>query len=503
MAPLAGNLVGHYQILCQVGAGGMGMVFKAFDTTLQRTVALKFLTPNPINPIDRDALLREARAASTLDHKNIGTVHAIEETDDQQLFLVMAYYEGQSLAGRMTGPPFPVFEAVEIVEQIAEGLGHAHSHNIVHRDVKPSNVILTSGGQAKIVDFGLARFVGPAAVTQTQNFSGTLSYMSPEQVKGKSVDARTDIWSLGVITYQLLANRLPFPGDNPASTVNAILHSSPPELSDSPQELRKIVRRALARRPQDRYQSCPEMLHDLKQFSALASLPTVGRGSREAQRLGLLAQPSHAFSVLRFARGGRWLLLAMAVLLAAVLAVVFRHQLFSWKHNTAEISASPLAYESYLRGQEYLSRYDKPGNLDAAIKSFESTVKADPKFALAFAALGEAYWIKYTLDDDPQWVKMASASLQAVGGAERSASLGVRNPRPDPQRHWTARLSHPGIPSRSGTRSSQCRGFAWSGGHVLPAWPEPGSRRSLQARDCHSSGGLRTDTTGSALSTTS
>ena len=412
MAPLAGNLVGHYQILCQVGAGGMGMVFKAFDTTLQRTVALKFLTPNPINPIDRDALLREARAASTLDHKNIGTVHAIEETDDQQLFLVMAYYEGQSLAGRMTGPPLPVFEAVEIVEQIAEGLGHAHSHNIVHRDVKPSNVILTSGGQAKIVDFGLARFVGPAAVTQTQNFSGTLSYMSPEQVKGKSVDARTDIWSLGVITYQLLANRLPFPGDNPASTVNAILHSSPPELSDSPQELRKIVRKALARRPQDRYQSCPEMLHDLKQFSALASLPTVGRGSPEAQRLGLLAQPSHAFSKLRFARGGRWLLLAMAVLLAAVLAVVFRHQLFSWKHNTTEISASPLAYESYLRGQEYLSRYDKPGNLDAAIKSFESTVKADPKFALAFAALGEAYWIKYTLDDDPQWVKMASAACK-------------------------------------------------------------------------------------------
>ena len=118
MPPLAGNLVGHYQILCQVGSGGMGTVFKAFDTTLQRTVALKFLTANPANLLDRDALLREARAASTLDHKNIGTVHAVEESDAGQLFLVMAYYEGESLACRLTGPPFSPFEAVEILSLI-------------------------------------------------------------------------------------------------------------------------------------------------------------------------------------------------------------------------------------------------------------------------------------------------------------------------------------------------------------------------------------------------
>ena len=412
MPPLAGNLVGHYQILCQVGAGGMGTVFKAFDTTLQRTVALKFLTPNPTNIVDRDALLREARAASTLDHKNIGTVHAIEETDDGHLFLVMAYYEGQSLASRMTGPPFPVFEAVEIVQQIAEGLGHAHLHNIVHRDVKPSNVILTSGGEAKIVDFGLARFVGPAAATQTQNFSGTLSYMSPEQVMGRPVDARTDIWSLGVITYQLLANRLPFSGDNPAATVNAILRASPPELSDSPQGLRKIVRTALAGRPQDRYQSCADLLGDLQDFSSLANRPTVGRSGLEAQRLGLLALPSRAFRSLRFARGRRWMLLLPLLLLAGILAVSFRHQLFPGKRAQAEVSASPAAYESYLRGQEYLARYDKPGNLNAAIKLFESTTQADPKFALAFAALGEAYWNKYLFDEDPKWVQLASAACK-------------------------------------------------------------------------------------------
>jgi eukaryotic-like serine/threonine-protein kinase len=425
MAPLAGSLVGHYQILGQIGAGGMGTVFKAFDTTLQRTVALKFLTPNSANVVDHDALLREARAASTLDHKNIATVHAIEETDDGQVFLVMAYYEGQSLACRMTGPPFPVFEAVEIVKQIAEGLGHAHLRNIVHRDVKPSNVILTAAGEAKIVDFGLARFVGPSAATQTQNFSGTLSYMSPEQVMGRAVDARTDIWSLGVITYQFLANRLPFPGDNPATIINAILRASPPELSDSPHELRRIVRNALAGHPRDRYQSCAELLRELQDFSALANRPTVGRGGVEAHRLALLTSLSRAFRSLRFTRGRHWVLLLLLLplmLLAGILAVSFREQLLPWKHPKVESSASPLAYESYLRGQEYLARYDKPGNIDAAIKLFESTTKADPKFALAFAALGEAYWSKYLLDDDPQWVPLAAAA------GKRAAELNAQLP---------------------------------------------------------------------------
>jgi eukaryotic-like serine/threonine-protein kinase len=422
MAPLAGNLVGHYQILGQIGAGGMGTVFKAFDTTLQRTVALKFLTPNSANVVDHDALLREARAASTLDHKNIATVHAIEETDDGQVFLVMAYYEGQSLACRMTGPPFPVFEAVEIVKQIAEGLGHAHLRNIVHRDVKPSNVILTAAGEAKIVDFGLARIVGPSAATQTQNYSGTLSYMSPEQVMGRAVDARTDIWSLGVITYQLLANRLPFPGDNPASTINAILHAAPAELSDSPQELRRIVCRTLARRPQDRYQSCAEMLRDLKDFSSLADLPTVGRAGVEAHRLALAALPSRTLRFLRPTGSRGWILLLVLLLLAGIGAVSFRQRPFRGKHAQAESSVSPAAYELYLHGQEYMARFDKPGNLDEAIKLFESTTRADPKFALAFAALGEAYWNKYLSDQDPQWVKSASAACK------RAAELNTQQP---------------------------------------------------------------------------
>lgn len=411
MAPLAqasaGSVVGHYQILCQVGAGGMGTVYKAFDTTLHRTVALKFLTPDPITPADRDTLLHEARAASALDHKNIATVHAVEQTDDGQLFLVMAYYEGQSLAARMTGPAFTPSAALEIVRQIAEGLSHAHQRSIVHRDIKPSNVILTSSGEAKIVDFGLARFLSPGATTQTLTFSGTLSYMSPEQVMGRPVDARSDIWSLGVITYQLLTNRLPFPGDNPAAIVNAIQYDFPPPL-ETHNGLQRIVDRALAKRLQDRYQSCQDLLRDLQNVGPLSDRPvdTVTEHHLTSRRWF-----AHTFRSFRLARTRLWISLAVLVL-AGVLGVAFRRQLFPVRYLQAEISASPAAYESYLRGLDYLRRYDKPGNLEAAIKLFQSTTQADPKFALAFAALGEAYWIRYTLGDDPQWVQLASAACQ-------------------------------------------------------------------------------------------
>ena len=406
----ADNVVGHYQILCKVGAGGMGVVFKAFDTQLQRTVALKFLTPDPSIATDRESLLREARAASTLDHKNIASVHAVEETNDGQLFIVMAYYEGQSLATRMNGGPLSPTEAVDIVRQIAEGLAHAHLHNLVHRYIKPSNVILTSEGEAKIVDFGLARFVSPAAPTQTLSLAGTLCYMSPEQVSGMAVDARTDIWSLGVIAYQLLTNRLPFPDDNPASTVNAILHSPPAELDGMPRELQWIVQRALAKRLPDRYQSCAEMLRDLEAADTLANRSAVRPGKLEIRRFASLARASRAVKLHARTHGRRWMLIVASALLAGTVAVSFRNRVLPVKNAQPEIP--PAAYESYLHGQEYLERYDKTGNLDAAIGMFEKTAKADPKFALAFAALGEAYWEKYALTEDPQWVQLASAACQ-------------------------------------------------------------------------------------------
>jgi tetratricopeptide (TPR) repeat protein len=415
-----GTYVGHYEILCEVGAGGMGVVYKAFDHQLRRAVALKFLPPDPIcNPADRNRLLHEARAASILDHKNIAAIHAVEETGDGQLFIVMAYCEGMSLTTRMRTAPLSKAEIVDIVRQIAEGLGHAHLHNIVHRDIKPSNVILTPEGEAKIVDFGLARFVSAAASTETLSLAGTLSYMSPEQLSGKAVDARTDVWSLGVIAYELLTNRLPFQGDNPAATITAILQSPPARMDGVSPELQSIVLRALSKSVADRYQSCGELLHDLK------AADTGGTG-REAfkVRIPLALSPPADRAPVR-TRKRLWMAALVVALLALIAGVLLR--VWFLKHapvtDTQDaVSGNPAAYETYLQGLESLRRYDKPGNLDAAIRLFETTTKADPRFALAFAALGEAYWNKYRREGDPRWVELASTSCR------RAAELNDRLP---------------------------------------------------------------------------
>jgi len=420
---IPGSRVGHYEILCKIGAGGMGVVYKAFDHQLQRAVALKFLPPDPIcNTADRKHLLREAQAASSLDHKNIATVHAVEEAEDGQLFIVMTYYEGASLATRLRAAPLPKGEAVDIVRQIAEGLGHAHLHNIVHRDIKPSNVILTPEGEAKIVDFGLARFVSAGASTETLSLAGTLSYMSPEQLAGKAVDARTDVWSVGVIAYQLLTNRLPFAGDNPASTITAILQSDPAEMEGVSADLQWIVLRALCKSLADRYQSCGELLHDLKAVDTFEGKSTGGVGRKIFKvRLPLaVAPPSDRAGAQVHKR--RWMVTTVAALLAIVPGVIIVERMDWVKDRQSRGSANPAAYETYLQGLGYLQRYDKAGNLDAAIRSFETTTKADPKFALAFAALGEAYWNKYRRDGDPRWVESASTSCQ------RAAELNDRLP---------------------------------------------------------------------------
>ncbi len=178
--------VGGYKILGTAGVGGMGIVYKALDLKLNRTVALKFL-PNDLNLAskDRERFLQEARTASALDHTNIGVIHGMEETGDGRTFIVMAYYEGLTLAERIRRGPMPPKEALEIVAQVARGLAEAHDHSIIHRDVKPSNVIVTRQNQAKIVDFGLARVASNAATTLTAGPVGTLAYMSPEQVRNE------------------------------------------------------------------------------------------------------------------------------------------------------------------------------------------------------------------------------------------------------------------------------------------------------------------------------
>jgi tetratricopeptide (TPR) repeat protein len=251
---------GPYRILAEIGRGGMGVVYKAEDPRLGRKVALKFL-PQYLTGSEeaRQRLLAEARAASALDHPNICTIYDIGETPDGRLFFAMAYYEGRTLAERLEEGPPAAEEALAVAVQVAGALEHAHAAGVVHRDIKPSNLFLTARGEAKILDFGLAR-VGTATLTDPGTRLGTLAYMSPEQAQGKPVDHRTDVWSLGVVLYEMASGRRPFEGEDPAALLYAIAHRDPPPVTGP---LAPLVQRALRKDPGQRYQQVSELRRDL------------------------------------------------------------------------------------------------------------------------------------------------------------------------------------------------------------------------------------------------
>lgn len=262
---MIGETISHYRIIEKIGAGGMGVVYKALDTKLERTVALKFLpTEIAVSPRDKESLLREARAASALDHPNIGVIHGLEESEEHQLFIVMGYYEGETLAQKLSRGLIPVRESLNLAIQIARGLSAAHARNIVHRDVKPSNIIITNENVAKIVDFGLARVIATASATQSISSTGTLPYMAPEQILGESIDQRCDIWALGVILIQMMTGSHPFVRPNTGAMTFAIINQPPAALDVLPPVVQPIAYRALSKKPEGRYSNADEMLRDLE-----------------------------------------------------------------------------------------------------------------------------------------------------------------------------------------------------------------------------------------------
>ncbi|HEV2198596.1 MAG TPA: protein kinase [Bryobacteraceae bacterium] len=276
--PAAGRQIGNYLLKEQLGAGGMGIIFRAEDLKLRRTVALKFLPPHRTSdPTQREQLLREARAASQLDHVNIGTIYSIEETDDGQIFIVMACYEGETLKSRIRRGPLAATEVKDIVVQLAEGLREAHSRGVVHRDIKPSNLILTRQGVLKVIDFGLAKLVEPETQTVSGKLTGTAAYMSPEQAQGKRADQRSDLWALGVVLYEMLTGRLPFHGDTTPALLYAIVQNTPAPASQLSGRWSAIVDRALSKDPSRRYQSAAEVLDAVEERtdSTLAETETI------------------------------------------------------------------------------------------------------------------------------------------------------------------------------------------------------------------------------------
>ncbi|UCE42186.1 MAG: protein kinase, partial [Candidatus Aminicenantes bacterium] len=278
---MIGQTISHYKILDKLGSGGMGVVYKAEDTKLQRNVAIKFLPPELTrDPESKQRFIKEARAASALDHPNICTIYEINETKDEQLFIAMAYYDGENLKSKIERAPLTVEKAVDLGIQISQGLSKAHEQGIVHRDIKPANIMITADGLIKILDFGLAKLADQSRVTQTGTTYGTASYMSPEQTKGERVDPRTDIWSLGVVLYEAISGRRPFRGDYGQAVVYSILNENPDSLagfrSDIPSALGEIVNRCLDKEPAGRFQSMDDLnndLHWLKEESRLDTFP--------------------------------------------------------------------------------------------------------------------------------------------------------------------------------------------------------------------------------------
>ena len=268
---MIGKTISHYKILEELGRGGMGVVYKAEDTKLKRTVALKFLPPELTrDPEAKRRFIYEAQAAAALSHPNICTVHEIDEYEGTS-FIAMEYIEGQSLKEKVESGPLKVEQAVDIAIEVAEGLQEAHGKGIVHRDIKSANIMVTTKGQAKIMDFGLAKLAGRTHLTQSGTTIGTPAYMSPEQTRGEVVDQRTDIWSLGVVMYEMVTGQLPFKGEYEQAVIYSILNEEPQPptalRSDLPEELEHIIVKALAKDPDKRYRKVEELLQTLRNLN--------------------------------------------------------------------------------------------------------------------------------------------------------------------------------------------------------------------------------------------
>lgn len=532
---LVGQTIAQYEILSTLGQGGMGIVFKAHDTRLDRTVALKFLPPQPQESGEYAArFLREAQAAAALNHPNICIVHEINEVDGQT-FIAMEWIDGPSLKdkmaqGRMTGA-----ECLDMALQMAHGLDAAYQKGIVHRDIKPANLMLNARGQLKIMDFGLAKLTrAESDLTKTGSTIGTVAYMSPEQAKGFPMDHRTDLWSLGVVLYEMVAGHRPFEGSYDLAALYGILNEAPSEITDAPDETARalipIINRCLEKDQAQRYPTPADLIADLNAITEgtarpplpppapvplppaipkrslrwwgiglgaaaavavavfwmsmpttpdekhLAVLPFQGTGIDPILMDGLVETVTNQLARLEPFQEKLWVVPASEVrdlnspteayarfgtnlvvkgtyltdknqirltqsLNDAERTKILQSTSFDGKldnllafqdqvldnliemlnlelnpqiEKTLEAGGTrePGAYELYIQGRGYLLRYEDPQNINTAIDLFKQAVAEDPNYGLAYAGLGEAYWRKFEVSRDTQWVAPAIQSAK-------------------------------------------------------------------------------------------
>lgn len=366
---MIGTQISHYRILEKLGAGGMGVVYKAEDTKLGRKVALKFLPHHLAASSEEKArFIQEARAASALDHPNICTIYEINETDEGQIYLAMACYEGETLQQKIAQSRLDVAEALKIAAQIAGGLAKAHDRSIIHRDIKPANIMLTRDGLAKILDFGLAKLAGHSRITKTGSTLGTVAYMSPEQTRGEDVDHRADIWSLGIILYEMLSGVLPFKGEYEVALLYSINNEEPIPIeqfrADVPAPVSAIIMSCLRKNPDQRYQSMAQLLQDLQALL-------------DGHKISTSALPANNRSKKRF----RYLAGTLLIILSLVSAwLTFRKPSDSGVLDSQSLAVMPFTYRG---APEY--KYLAEGMVDLLSTSLDGAGKlrnVDPRAIL-------------------------------------------------------------------------------------------------------------------------
>ena len=407
---MVGQTISHYLIIGKLGSGGMGEVYLAEDQQLSRKVAIKFLPAEAArDERAQQRLLREAKTAATLDHPNICAIYEVGQYDGHS-FIVMQYIEGETLAATLTRKRLDSDEALAIAAHVADALGEAHAHGIVHRDIKPDNIMLTARGQVKVLDFGLAKMLRDPGVgendAQTGSMlsipgmvMGTVPYMSPEQVRGEELDGRSDIFSFGSVLYEMVSGRRPFEAKSAAEVISAILTTEPPQISPPGSEPigsgeDRLIRKCLQKDVALRYQAMGDLISDLKQIRREyengevrpATMTTPGTTT---------ANPKAASSNFAWTWSkGRKIELILAAVVLTIAGGVYT---FSFRPRHPAVSGAKstnaAAYDDYMRGKVNVSS-ENPENNDAAIKLFEQAIAADPNFAAAYAELARAYSIK-------------------------------------------------------------------------------------------------------------
>lgn len=398
----AGTRINQYEIVSRLGAGGMGEVFLAQDSRLRRKVAIKVLPVESItNEQAKSRLLREARAAAALDHPNICGIYEIGENENCS-FIVLQYVEGETLSVRLKRSLPDLRFSLTIACQVADALADAHKHGIIHRDIKPENVMITASEHAKVLDFGLAKVIRDGGIehskaeTESQlsvtgMIMGTVPYMSPEQLRGEELDSRSDIFSFGILLYELFCGQRPFNGKSKAEVISEILTREPEPFRDSISSrfprLEWVVRKCMEKDPTRRYQTMGDLIVDLQQVRReLDSDPSLPK--TEAQP-GSVSMPSW-----RKFFTSKTIVIAIVVMMAgAVLLYVLYPRTPALRSNPVSSSINSPAYEDYVRGKVKVSSQNREDN-DAAIKLLEQAVASDPSFAPAYAELAHAYIVK-------------------------------------------------------------------------------------------------------------